>query len=49
MRKPADGSREAESIVVLETRTYLKAVTAEARSRSWTTPTPARQAGRATW
>ena len=29
MRKPADGSRDAESIVVLETRAFLKAVTAD--------------------
>ena len=29
MRKPADGSREAESVVVLDARTYLKAVTAD--------------------
>ena len=28
MRKPADGSREAEPIVALEFRTYLKDVTA---------------------
>jgi serine/threonine-protein kinase len=27
MRKPADGSREAESLVVLDSRAYLKAVT----------------------
>ena len=29
MRKPADGSREAESLVVLDSRAYLKAVTAD--------------------
>jgi Tol biopolymer transport system component len=29
MRKPADGSRDAESMVVLETRAFLKAVTAD--------------------
>jgi Tol biopolymer transport system component len=27
MRKPADGSREADAVVVLDSRTYLKAVT----------------------
>ena len=49
MRKPADGSREAESVVVLDTRAYLKAVTADGAFALVDYARVAAAGGRARW